>query len=269
MTTAQLTQQIRLKKSFLCIGLDTDWAKLPATLQNADDPVFEFNKAIIDATHSLAVAYKLNTAFYEARGLAGWRSLEKTIHYLHTRYPELFTIADAKRGDIGNTAAQYAQTFFEQLPFQAVTVNPYLGADSVAPFLAYPHKHTILLALTSNPGAADFQLQSLNGTELYKQVLKTSQTWKNAENLMYVAGATQAERFSEIRELVPDSFLLVPGIGAQGGSLEAVCRYGLNERIGLLVNVSRAILYASSQPHFAEAARQAAAAWQQQMSGYC
>lgn len=258
MTTEQLHQQIQHKKSFLCIGLDVDLDKIPLHLLATEDPIFEFNKAIIDATHDLAVAYKPNIAFYEAYGLKGWISLEKTINYLNQKHPEIFTIADAKRGDIGNTSAMYAKAFLQDLNFDSVTVAPYMGKDSVEPFLAVKNKFTILLALTSNEGAFDFQTKDSNGEELYKTVLKTSKTWKNSENLMYVVGATKAEYFKEIRQIVPDSFLLVPGVGAQGGSLSEVCKYGMNDKVGLLVNSSRGIIYASSGENFAERAREEA-----------
>jgi len=213
MTTKQLVEQIHKKKSFLCVGLDVDLNKIPEHLLETEDPIFEFNKAIIDATHHLAVGYKPNTAFYEAYGLKGWKSLEKTVTYLNTNYPEVFTIADAKRGDIGNTSTMYAKAFFEDLQFDSVTVAPYMGKDSVEPFLAFEDKHTILLALTSNQGAFDFQTKQTEGKELYKNVLEVSKTWTNSENLMYVVGATKAEFLAEIRAIIPDSFLLVPGVG--------------------------------------------------------
>jgi len=220
MTTQELVNQIQKKKSFLCVGLDVDLTKIPTYLLDTEDPIFEFNKKIIDATHHLAVAYKPNTAFYEAYGLKGWKSLEKTIHYLNRNYPEVFTIADAKRGDIGNTSAMYAKAFFEDLEFDSITVAPYMGKDSIEPFLAFEGKHTIMLALTSNQGAFDFQTKTVEDKELYKQVLHTSRNWKNSENLMYVVGATKAEYLGDIRKIIPDSFLLVPGVGAQGGSLQ-------------------------------------------------
>lgn len=254
MTREKLIAQIRKKQSFLCIGLDVDLNKIPNHLLETEDPIFEFNKAIIDATHQFAVAYKPNTAFYEAYGLKGWQSLEKTIQYLNQNYPEVFTIADAKRGDIGNTSAMYAKAFFEDLAFDAVTVAPYMGKDSVEPFLNFEDKFTILLALTSNEGAFDFQTIETENKPLYMQVLETSKQWKNAQRLMYVVGATKAEYFREIRAIVPDSFLLVPGVGAQGGSLEAVCQYGLNNDVGLLINSSRGIIYATSESDFAEKA---------------
>ncbi|WP_162128320.1 orotidine-5'-phosphate decarboxylase [Flavobacterium phycosphaerae] len=266
MTTLQLTQQIRQKQSFLCIGLDVDLTKIPQHLLQLEDPIFEFNKAIIDATHDLCVAFKPNTAFYEAYGLKGWQSLQKTIEYLNTKHPEIFTIADAKRGDIGNTSAMYAKAFLEDLNFDSITVAPYMGKDSVEPFLAFDHKHTIMLALTSNEGAFDFQTKNVEGEELYKTVIKTSKTWKNSQNLMYVVGATKAEYFAEIRKIIPNSFLLVPGLGAQGGNLYEVCSYGMNEDIGLLINSSRAIIYAGNGTDFAEKARAEALKVQQEMA---
>jgi len=265
MTTQELVDQIHQKKSFLCIGLDVDMDKIPEHLLQEEDPIFAFNKQIIDATHHLAVAFKPNTAFYEAYGLKGWRALEKTIQYLNKKYPEIFTIADAKRGDIGNTSSMYAKAFFEDLGFDSVTVAPYMGKDSVEPFLAFEQKHTIMLALTSNQGAFDFQTKISEGEQLYKQVLKTSTTWRNAHNLMYVIGATKATYLAQVRAIVPDSFLLVPGVGAQGGNLQDVCTYGMNANIGLLVNSSRGIIYASSGSDFADAATKAARNLQQQM----
>ena len=260
-----LLHQIRSKKSFLCIGLDVDLHKIPEHLLNEDDPIFAFNKAIIDATHDLAVAYKPNTAFYEAYGVKGWEALGKTIRYLNEYYPDVYTIADAKRGDIGNTSTMYAKAFFEDLNFDAVTVAPYMGSDSVEPFLTFEDKHAILLGLTSNKGAFDFQTQKVNEEELYKRVLKTSKQWQNNERLMYVVGATKAEFLAQIREIIPNSFLLVPGVGAQGGSLEEVCQYGLTKDIGLLINSSRGIIYASRSDDFAERAREKARMLQQQM----
>jgi len=264
-TTSQLVQQIKTKKSFLCIGLDVDINKIPEHLLKENDPIFAFNKAIIDATHHLCVAYKPNTAFYEAYGIKGWRALEKTIHYLNEKHPEIFTIADAKRGDIGNTSTMYAKAFFEDLAFDSVTVAPYMGKDSIEPFLAFEDKHTILLALTSNQGAFDFQTKTVDGKELYKQVLETSKTWKNTENLMYVVGATKAEYLADIRKIIPDSFLLVPGVGAQGGNLQEVCKYGMNDSVGLLINSSRGIIYASNQTDFAEAAAKKSKELQKEM----
>lgn len=265
MTSETLIAQIREKKSFLAIGLDVDLDKIPKHLLDKDDPIFEFNKAIIDATHHLAVAYKPNTAFYEAYGLKGWIALEKTIQYLNLHHPALFTIADAKRGDIGNTSTMYAKAFFEDLEFDSVTVAPYMGKDSVEPFLAFKDKHTILLALTSNQGAFDFQTEKIGNTEVYKKVLEVSKGWKGSENLMYVVGATKAEYLADIRKIVPESFLLVPGVGAQGGSLTEVCKYGMTQDIGLLINSSRGIIYASQGEDFAQAAAAAALKLQQQM----
>lgn len=268
MTTTALIEQIQQKKSFLCIGLDVDLDKIPSHLLKEEDPIFSFNKAIIDATHHLCVAYKPNTAFYEAYGLKGWQSLEKTIQYLNTNYPEIFTIADAKRGDIGNTSTMYAKAFLEDLAFNAVTVAPYMGKDSVEPFLAFKNKHTILLALTSNKGAFDFQTQKIEGKEVYKHVLEVSKTWKNTENLMYVVGATKAAYFKEIRKIIPTSFLLVPGVGAQGGSLADVCKYGLTENVGLLINSSRGIIYASNGIDYAKIAAIKAKELQEKMASY-
>jgi len=265
MTKEHLISEIQKKRSFLCIGLDVDLQKIPPHLLENEDPIFEFNKAIIDATHHLAVAYKPNTAFYEACGLKGWEALKKTIDYLNGNYPEIFTIADAKRGDIGNTSKMYAKAFFEDLNFDSITVTPYMGKDSVEPFLSFENKHTILLALTSNAGSSDFQTRKIEDLELYKKVLKTSKRWEHSENLMYVVGATKAEYLSEIRNIIPDHFLLVPGVGAQGGNLKEVCKYGLNKDVGLLINSSRGIIYASQDIHFAETARDAAELLQKQM----
>ncbi len=266
MTRKDLIDQIHKKKSFLSVGLDTDLAKIPTYLLSEEDPIFTFNKEIIDATHKFAVAYKMNTAFYEAEGKKGWKSLNKTIEYLNDEYPEVFTIADAKRGDIGNTSAMYAKAFLQEMSFDSVTVAPYMGKDSVEPFLAVRNKHTILLALTSNEGAFDFQTLKSDGTEIYKKVIETSKTWKNAEMLMYVIGATKAEFLADIRKIIPDSFLLVPGIGAQGGSLEEVCKYGMNQDVGLLVNSSRHIIYASESSNFAEIAAAKAEVLQREMA---
>ncbi len=265
MTTQQLVEQIIKKNSFLCIGLDVDLAKIPTSFLKEEDPIFSFNKAIIDATHDITVAYKPNIAFYEAYGLKGWTSLKKTIDYLNETYPEVYTIADAKRGDIGNTATMYAKAFFEDMAFDSVTVAPYMGKDSVEPFLEFDNKHTILLALTSNKGAFDFQTQKVGDKELYQVVLETSKSYKNSENLMYVVGATKAEYFKEIRKIVPNSFLLVPGVGAQGGSLKEVCEYGLNSQVGLLINSSRGIIYASNGEDFAVRAREEALVLQKEM----
>lgn len=269
MEISKLIKQIHAKKSFLCVGLDTDLAKVPHHFQKHPNPIFEFNRQIIDATARYTIAYKPNIAFYEALGLEGWEALKQTVNYLNDQYPDIFTIADAKRGDIGNTASKYAQAFFEDLNFDAITVAPYMGKDSVEPFLDYQNKHTILLALTSNEGAFDFQTQTLqNKDELYKTVLKTSKTWKNSNQLMYVVGATKAEHFKDIRQIVPHSFLLVPGIGAQGGRLKDVCQYGLNSDCGLLVNSSRGIIYASKGKDFSQAAELKAKAIQEEMATY-
>lgn len=265
MTTTQLIQEIKKKKSFLCIGLDVDLNKIPEHLLKEEDPIFAFNKAIIDATHHLCVAYKPNTAFYEAYGLKGWKALEKTIKYLNEKHPEIFTIADAKRGDIGNTSTMYAKAFLEDLAFDSVTVAPYMGKDSVEPFLAFENKHTILLALTSNQGAFDFQTKTIEGKEVYKHVLETSKTWENSKNLMYVVGATKAEYLADIRNIIPDSFLLVPGVGAQGGNLQDVCKYGMTDTVGLLINSSRGIIYASNGSDFAQAAAEKAEVLQKEM----
>ncbi|MDY2588369.1 orotidine-5'-phosphate decarboxylase [Winogradskyella aquimaris] len=265
MTTNQLITQIKKKQSFLCIGLDVDLNKIPQHLLEEEDPIFAFNKAIIDATHNLCVAYKPNTAFYEAYGIKGWQALEKTIHYLNENHPEIYTIADAKRGDIGNTSSMYAKAFFEDLGFDSVTVAPYMGKDSIEPFLAFKDKHTILLALTSNQGAFDFQTKRVDGIELYKQVLETSKNWKNSENLMYVVGATKAEYLADIRKIIPERFLLVPGVGAQGGNLQEVCKYGMSPDVGLLINSSRGIIYASQDKDFAQAAATKAEVLQKQM----
>jgi len=266
MNRQELIQQIKEKKSFLCVGLDSDPRKLPECLKNCDDPVFEFNKAIIDATAEYAVAYKPNLAFYEAQGIKGWISFEKTVEYLRANYPEQFIIADAKRGDIGNTSSLYARSFFEELKVDALTVAPYMGKDSVSPFLEYEGYWTIVLALTSNSGSHDFQLtEDAQGEKLYEKVLKTSQQWGNDENMMYVVGATQGKAFENIRRIVPNHFLLVPGVGAQGGSLEEVCKYGMNTDCGLLVNASRAIIFADSSENYAAVAAEKARDYKEQM----
>ena len=268
MTKQELFENIQRKKSFLCVGLDTDINKIPEFMFDAsNDPVFEFNKAIIDATADLCVAYKPNLAFYESLGLAGWDVLDRTVDYIRTHYPDQFIIADAKRGDIGNTSAMYARTFLGNMNFDSVTVAPYMGEDSVTPFLGYDGKWVILLALTSNKGAYDFQFEknAETGERLFEKVLKTSLEWGTDENMMYVVGATKAEMLSDIRAVVPDHFLLVPGVGAQGGSLEEVARYGLNSTCGLLVNSSRQIVYASSESDFALAARREAEKVQTEM----
>lgn len=257
MNLAQLISEIYKKKSFLCVGLDSDMEKIPAEYKKLDDPIFEFNKMVIDATHKYAVAYKPNLAFYECNGLEGWVSLEKTANYINENYPEIFLIADAKRGDIGNTSQMYARAFFEKLPFHAVTVAPYMGEDSVSPFLSFSGKWVILLALTSNIGAIDFQyFTNSEGTNLFEQILSTSQKWAGPDQMMYVVGATKADKLSEIRKLVPNHFLLVPGVGAQGGSLQEVAKYGMNKNCGLLVNNSRAIIYAGSKEQIEDAAKQ-------------
>jgi orotidine-5'-phosphate decarboxylase len=265
MNSQELFQLIQKKRSFLCIGLDSDVTKIPKHLLKTDDPVFEFNKQIIDSTHELAIAYKPNLAFYESNGSKGWQSLEKTIEYLK-RF-EVFTIADAKRGDIGNTSTQYAKTFFENLDFDSVTVAPYMGEDSVKPFLAFENKWVVLLALTSNKGAFNFQFlkDSNSGKTFFEEVLTQSQKWGNTDNLMYVVGATQAEMLGSIRNIIPDHFLLVPGVGAQGGSLEEVAKYGLNKQCGLIVNSSRGIIFASGENDFANKAKEQAFLLQKQM----
>ena len=261
----ELFEQIKRKKSFLCVGLDSDIKKIPVHLLDAEDPVYEFNKAIIDATADITIAYKPNIAFYESRGVEGWESLGKTIEYIKTNYPEVLTIADAKRGDIGNTSEMYAHAFLERLDFDSITVAPYMGEDSVTPFLKYEGKWVILLALTSNKGAYDFQFFEENGEKLYEKVLRKSQDWGNAQNMMYVVGATKAEMLSGIREIVPDHFLLVPGVGAQGGSLQEVVKYGMNGHCGLIVNSSRGIIFADNTENFAVRARVEAIKLQQEM----
>jgi orotidine-5'-phosphate decarboxylase len=263
MTKQELIQQIRLKESFLCVGLDPDMSKIPTHLLEMDDPIFEFNKAIIDATHPYAVAFKPNTAFFECHGSKGWDSLEKTINYIPK---ECMIIADAKRGDIGNTSTYYAKTFFETLHADAVTVAPYMGSDSVLPFTKFDGKWVVLLALTSNEGAKDFQLKSGQDGLLFENVLRTSMQWASSEKMMFVVGATRAEDIAEVRKLAPDYFFLVPGVGAQGGSLEDVVKYGANEECGLLVNSSRGIIYASSGLDFASAAKKEALKIQNQMA---
>lgn len=266
MTRQELIQNIKTKRSFLCVGLDTDLKKVPAHLLNEEDPIFAFNKAIIDATAAYCVAYKPNLAFYEAFGVKGLMAFEKTVKYIKENYPDQFIIADAKRGDIGNTSAMYARTFFEEYNLDSVTVAPYMGEDSVTPFLGYDGKWVILLALTSNKGSHDFQLtESTDGEKLFQKVLRKSQEWAGNDQMMYVVGATQGQAFEEIRKIVPDHFLLVPGVGAQGGSLSEVCKYGMTQECCLLVNSSRAIIYADSTENFAKAAAEAAKAVQQEM----
>ena len=263
MNRQALVQTIREKKSVLCVGLDTDPAKIPAHLQQQDDAVFAFNKAIIDATHHYAVAYKINTAFYEAQGINGWLSLQKTLDYIPKN---IFTIADAKRGDIGNTADHYATTFFDVYPFDSVTVAPYMGVDSVTPFLSREGKWGIILGLTSNKGSQDFQMLPTGEERLYERVLHTVATWGTPENLMFVVGATQAEQLRHIRSIVPEHFLLIPGVGTQGGNLDEVCKSGMNNDAGILINVSRAVIYADSSEDFAEAAGVVAEGYAQQMA---
>lgn len=265
MTLSALFQQIKTKTSFLCVGLDIDLAKIPTHLLKEEDPIFAFAKAIIDATHPYAVAYKPNLAFFESYGVPGWLAFEKVMNYLNNHYPNHFTIADAKRGDIGNTAGRYAKAFFETYAVDSVTVAPYMGKDAVEPFLAFEGKHAILLALTSNQGASDFQYTQEQDQYLFEKVLKTSLEWKNTDRLMYVVGATKAEALASIRKLVPDSFLLVPGVGAQGGSLAEVAQNGMNTQCGLLVNSSRGIIYASRGKDFAQAAAAEAQKLQQEM----
>jgi len=263
MNREDLVHQIKSKRSFLCIGLDTDIKKIPTHLLELEDPIFEFNKQIIDATKDLCVAYKPNIAFYESLGVSGWVSLQKTLDYIPKN---IFTIADAKRGDIGNTSYMYARAFFEKMNFDSVTVAPYMGSDSVTPFLEFKDKWAIVLALTSNKGGLDFQkIENKNGKQLFEQVLETSQNWGTDKNMMYVVGATRAEQLSEIRVIIPNHFLLVPGVGAQGGSVEEVAKYGMNADCGLLVNSSRGIIYASSDIDFAEKAREEAEKLQHKM----
>lgn len=258
MNKEELIHQIRQKKSFLCVGLDPDTEKIPQHLLNEEDPIYEFNRMIIDATAPYCVSFKPNTAFYEAYGLSGMTSLEKTIRYIKTNYPSHFLIADAKRGDIGNTSAMYARAFFNRLNADAITVAPYMGSDSVKPFLQFENKWAIILGLTSNEGSSDFQQLKINNTELYLEVIKTCSQWGTDNNMMFVVGATKAKMLEEIRRIVPNHFLLIPGVGAQGGSLEDVCKYGLNKDIGLLINSSRAIIYASKEEDFAEKAAEEA-----------
>lgn len=267
MNRQQLINEIFTKKTFLCVGLDTDINKIPAHLKNEDDPIFAFNKAIIDATAPYCVAYKPNLAFYECYGLKGMLAFEKTIQYIKENHPNHFIIADAKRGDIGNTSKMYAQTFFEEYNLDSVTVAPYMGEDSVKPFLEYDGKWVILLALTSNKGSHDFQLtEDKQGERLFEKVLKKSQEWGTTENLMYVVGATQGKMFEDIRRIAPEHFLLVPGVGAQGGSLKEVCKYGMTKDCGLLINSSRGIIYASTDTDFAEVAAVKAKELQEEMA---
>jgi orotidine-5'-phosphate decarboxylase len=265
MTRKELVEQIFKKRSYLCVGLDTDITKIPKHLLSHPDPVFEFNKQIIEATKDLCVAYKINTAFYEALGVKGWEVMERTVNYIPNEH---FKIADAKRGDIGNTSAQYAKAFFETLNFDAITVTPYMGEDSVRPFLEYKGKWAIVLGLTSNKGANDFELQKSGDEFIYEKVLRTVSKWGNTENLMFVIGATQAEEFTNIRKIIPDHFLLVPGFGAQGGSLKDISEKAMNSDCGILVNVSRAVIYASDGEDFAEKAGNIANEYQDEMQNY-
>jgi orotidine-5'-phosphate decarboxylase len=272
MNRSQLVHQIKTKQNYLCVGLDTDITKIPKHLLHTSDPVFEFNKAIIDATKNHCVSYKINTAFYESQGMKGWESMEKTLYYIPDTH---FKIADAKRGDIGNTSAQYAKTFFEVLPFDAVTIAPYMGEDSVRPFLEYENKWSIVLGLTSNAGGNDFQqlfvsteVKGNSGKRLYEKVLEKAASWGSPENLMFVVGATRVDDLENIRSIIPDHFLLVPGVGAQGGSLEEVSKYGMNSECGLLVNASRAVIFASSGTDFASQASIVSEGYRNEMSGY-
>lgn len=267
MTRQELFEQIKKKKSFLCVGLDSDVNKIPRYLYDTSDPVFAFNKEIIDATQEVAVAYKPNLAFYESMGVSGWNTLEKTVNYIRYNYPDIFLIADAKRGDIGNTSGYYARAFFDTMDFDAVTVAPYMGEDSVKPFLTYVGRWVILLALTSNKGADDFQYMKEKDERLFERVIKISQKWGDKENMMYVVGATRTEMLKDIRSFAPDHFLLVPGVGAQGGSLAEVARNGMNAQCGLLVNSSRGIIFAGDGEDFAQKARIAATEIQQEMAG--
>ncbi len=266
MTRKELFENIKRKRSFLCVGLDTDIKKIPQHLLSEEEPIFAFNKAIIDATAQYCVAYKPNLAFYESLGVEGWIAFEKTVKYIQANYPDMFIIADAKRGDIGNTSEMYARSFFEHLNIDSVTVAPYMGEDSVKPFLGYDGKWVILLALTSNKGSHDFQLTTdTEGEQLFEKVMRTAQTWATPDEMMFVVGATQGERFTDVRKVAPKSFLLVPGVGAQGGSLQDVCKYGMIEDCGLLVNSSRGVIYVSKGEDFAEAAAQAAETVQKEM----
>ncbi len=268
MTSKELFEQIERKRSFLCVGLDPEISRLPESLAGTEHPLFEFNRRIIDATHRYAVAFKPNFAFYESYGIRGMVALEKTVRYIRKADPSLFIIADAKRGDIGNTSKMYARAVFGEMPFDAITVAPYMGEDSVTPFLSYPGRWAVILALTSNKGADDFQYHTDGRERLFEKVLEVSKRWGTPDNMMYVVGATRAEMLADIRRIVPDHFLLVPGVGAQGGSLEEVVRYGMNSRCGLLVNSSRGIIYADSSDRFDEAAGERAQAIRQEMAGY-
>ncbi|MEA3495713.1 MAG: orotidine-5'-phosphate decarboxylase [Bacteroidota bacterium] len=265
MKKKELTKQIREKKSYLCIGLDTDLKRIPSQFLKTDDPIFEFNKVIIDNTKDLCVAYKMNIAFYESLGYKGWQSLQKTVEYIPDN---IFTIADAKRGDIGNTSKQYAKTFFETYDFDAITVSPYMGEDSISPFLEFDNKWVIILGVTSNKGSNDFQMLKTDGKYIYEKVLETSAKWGSDENIMFVAGATHPELFSEIRKIVPDNFLLIPGVGAQGGDLEKISKYALNKDVGVLVNVSRGIIFPKDENDFPNNVRKSAEFYQNEMKKY-
>ena len=265
MEETKIVSQIKSKKSFLCVGLDVDLEKIPKFILKEEDPIFSFNKSIIDSTHKHCIAYKLNIAFYEAFGIKGWKSLEKTINYLNKNHPEIFTIADAKRGDIGNTSKMYAKSFFEELNFDSITVNPYMGKDSVEPFLEYENKNTIILGLTSNEGSSDLQLRKTSNDYVFIDLIKASKNWVNSKNLMYVVGATKTEYLEEIRKIIPDNFLLIPGIGAQGGNLKEVCEKTINKNVGIIINSSRSIIYASNDESFSEAAEKEAIVLKNQM----
>ncbi|MFZ2285380.1 MAG: orotidine-5'-phosphate decarboxylase [Bacteroidales bacterium] len=268
MNSKEIFQQILKKRSFLCVGLDPEISKLPSSLQGSEEPIFEFNRRIIDATHKYAVAYKPNFAFYESYGPRGMAALDKTARYINKLDTNIFIIADAKRGDIGNTSKMYARAVFGEMPFDAVTVAPYMGEDSITPFLSYPGKWAVILALTSNKGADDFQYHTEKGQRLFERVLTITQRWGTIDNIMYVVGATRAEMLADIRKIVPDHFLLVPGVGAQGGSLDDVARYGMNSQCGLLVNSSRGIIYADNTENFANVAGEKAREMQEEMAGY-
>ena len=265
MDKAELIKQINIKKSFLCLGLDTDLEKIPQHLKNETDPAFSFNKKLIDELNKIIIAIKINTAFYESRGSEGWISLEKTIKYINSNYPEIFTIADAKRGDIGNTSDNYARAFFKNLNFDSITVSPYMGNDSIEPFLKYKDKHTILLTLTSNTGSDDFQFFKSDNNNLFEEVIVKSKNWEGSENLMYVVGATKSNYLKKIRKLVPDSFLLIPGVGAQGGNLKDTFINGANEEVGILINSSRSIIYAGNGLDFSKKSYLVAKSYQSEM----
>ena len=265
MSLKNLINEINKKQSFLCIGLDTDINKIPSFLLENDDPIFSFNKSIIDQTHKYCIAYKLNTAFYESNGASGWVSMNKTVDYIKQNYPEIFTIADAKRGDIGNTSKMYAEAFFSKINFDAITINPYMGSDSVKPFLEFENKFSILLGLTSNVGAEDLQLKKTNEDYIFSEMINSSKSWGDISNMMYVVGATKADYIKKIRKIIPEHFLLIPGVGAQGGNLDEICKYALNDSVGIIVNSSRSIIYASNDSFFAESAAKEAIKLQSQM----